>query len=68
MLQHPEFLKVLVLAPKVFGKFCDKSIIFHEKDVQTISNIVIPLQNLKSSSYSLKFLTKTLNSTVKGPR
>ena len=33
---------------------------FHKKDVQTISNIVIPLQNLKSSTHSLKILTRAL--------
>ena len=45
MLLYPQFLKVWVLAPIVFSDFCHKSINFDEKNMETISNIVILCKN-----------------------
>ena len=56
------------VAPLVFesvgasthGEFCHKSFNFHEKRHENFSNIVIPWQELKQSTHSLKLLMRTL--------
>ena len=46
LLQHPQFLKVWVLAPMVFVNFSHISINFHKSDVENAMNQVIPLPNV----------------------
>ena len=56
------------IAPLVFesvgasthGEFCHKALNFHEKRHENFSNIVIPWQELKQSTHSLKLLMRTL--------
>ena len=43
LLQHPQFLKLWVLAPVVFGNFSHISIIFH-KNCLNVMSLVIPWQ------------------------
>ena len=42
VLQHPQFLKVWVLAPMVFGKFFHIATNFHKNDTKNAMNPVIP--------------------------
>ena len=51
VLQHPQFLKVWVLAPMVFGNFSHISIIFHKNCVKTVMNAVIERENYITNSF-----------------
>ena len=57
-LKHPQFLKVRVLAPMVFGNFPHNSINFHENDTENVTNL--SWQKITLSTHSLKFLTGAL--------
>ena len=54
VLQHPQVLKLWVLAPMVFGNFSHISIIFHKNCVKNVMNLVIPWQKEISSTHSLE--------------
>ena len=58
VLQHPQFLKVRVLALMVFGNFSHNSINFQKNYTENVTNL--SCHKIILSTHSLKFLTGAL--------
>ena len=52
-LKHPQFLKVRVLAPMVFGNFSHNSINFYKNDIENVTNLSWQKNNIKHPQFEV---------------